>query len=433
MKLGVTREQFESQIRKALYEAGTNRNTQGNVTSELMKKGYNAADITDIFEDNIKLNTLSLIDLGVIASILSREDGLNYVSPSLYLTDIELEAVKKHRFEEDNTKLEFPLIFNNCLQKASDSWITILHVEDIANLYRSNIVRYNFETQREARQVQTKDSVILAPDINWNAIDEISKELMQGTFISNVLTFNLRHTNFRYDVRHKKLIILDGKIDIIDGFHRSLAIIDALRKKDINFNFEIRFTNFDTDKAKRFVIQEDKRTPISKEYLRKIDTTDLISNIVNNLNEDGDSELRGLITTDIATIASGYSLVSFEMLYGVINELWEPITKREAEEVANHLKEFFNELVFIYPDEFKLHIKESRKFNQLNDEKMFLLYVILAKKLPKEKWGNNLKGVIDTIMNNKEYKEYMSMPPSVVKSRIKSRTDHVAKIVEGVI
>lgn len=434
MKLGVTREHFEDQIRKGLYEAGSNRNTQEKITNKLAEKGYKIADITDMFEDNIKLNTLSLMDLGVIATVLYRELDLSYVDPSLYLTDIEIDEVKKYKFESVDNTIEFPIIFKDCLQKSNDSWITILHAKDIANLYRSSIIRYNPETQREIKKIQVKDNIIEVPNVNYSSVKEIENELIQGTFISNILTFNLKNAEFKYDNERQKIIILNGKLDIIDGFHRSLGIIGALRKKDIDYNFEIRFTNFDEDKAKRFIVQEDKRNPISKEYLRKIDTTDLVSKIVNNLNEDGGSELRGLITTDTKTITEGYSLVSFEMMYNTIKELWQPSTIREAENIADYLKDFFNELVFIYPDELKLYIKESRKFSQINDERMFALYLVIAKLLVNnQNLGLKLKNIIENTIITNEFKDYIETAPSIIKNNIKSHIENITKIIEGVI
>lgn len=434
MKLGITRDRFEDQVRRGIYEAAKNRNTQEKIINKLANKGYKIADISDIFEENIKLTTLSLMDLGVIASVLYDELDLSYVDPKLYLTDVELEQVQRYEIKTTNNKVKFPIVFEDCLQTASDMWITKLNVREIARLFRGNVVRYNFEMQREPRQVWSGDSIILAPDVVWSAVEEIEDELINGTFIPNTITLNIRDAESKYDNKRQRLILINGKLDIIDGFHRSLAIIGALRKKNISYTFEVRFTNFNKDKARRFIVQEDKRNPISKEYLQSIDETDLITGIVNSLNEDSKSELRGLITTDADTIREGYSLVSFEMMYEAINELWKPVTIKEAEQISEYLKDFFNKLVFLYPNELKLHIKESRKHNQINDERMFPLYLVLAKLLEEsQKRDFELEDIISKIANTDEFKDYIKTTPSVIKRRMKHHIEKVMKITERVI
>lgn len=295
------------------------------------------------------------------------------------------------------------------------------------------MLNYDFDTQREATTAQVNNSIILTPTINPQSIIEIADELVAGTFIPNTLTFNIpleNRDNFKYDRKLKRWILLSGKLNIIDGYHRYRGTITALREKDIDYNFEVRLTNFNRDKARRFIVQEDKRNPINKEYIKSIDDSDLITQIINQLNESNRSELRGKITSDSKTISSGLSLVSFEIMHKTTKQLWNPITIDDSDELFDYLRVFFNRLIGLYPKELKTDIQGYKGRNNINDEKMFVIYLMIAKQIQNEEdWRGMLKKIMIRIENNEEIlTEYLAIP----LSRLKHRNQHV-KIATNII
>lgn len=436
MKLNYTEEQFRENLKKAIYEAGINSRVQQEITDRIAKRGYTRGFISGVFEGNIILSDeLSLIDMGVFALEIYKATNIAYIDPNIYLTDIEMERVINHKITIEQDVFEYPVVFEDVRYVAPDMCTTVLSAQFIAKLGRSNMLNYEFETQRDAKIIETEKGIIQTPNINPQSIIEISEELITDEFIPNTLTFNipLRNSdNFKYDAKTKKWILLKGKLNIIDGYHRYRGIVAALSKKNINYNFEVRLANFDDDKARKFIVQEDKRNPISKEYIKSIDNADLTTQLISQLNQNNRSELKGKITTDRTTIQSGYALVSFDMMYKTINKLWKLVTIDEVDELFEYLRVFFNKLVDMYKKELKMDI--GRK-NIINDERMFVVYLILAKKL---QFKDNWREVLETTMtklekDNQLLQEYLKVVPSEVLRRFNRHYKVAENAIEVII
>lgn len=433
MKLNYDKEQFSDKLKKAIYEAGINSRIQEEITDKIAKRGYRRGFISGVFEGNVILSDeLSLTDLGVFALEIYNATDIKYINPNIYLEEIEMERVINHKVTIEQDVFEYPVVFEDVRYVSSDMCTVVLSSQFIAKLGRSNMLNYEFETQRDAKIIETERGIIQTPNINPQSIIEITEELITDDFIPNTLTFNmpLRNSdNFKYDIKNKKWILLKGKLNIIDGYHRYRGIIAALGKKNINYNFEVRLANFDEDKARKFIVQEDKRNPILKEYIKSIDNADLITQIINQLNQNNRSELKGKITTDRATIQSGYALVSFETMYKTIEKLWKPITIDEVDELFEYLRMYFNKLVNIYKEELKVNIGVK---NIINDERMFVIYLIIAKKIQfKDNWREELERAMSKLeLSNNLVEEYLKVTPSEMLRRFNRHYSIAENIVE---
>jgi len=415
MKKGFTRQDFAEKLKKAVYEISINVIEQEAIISNLSKRGYELGYISSVLEGNVVFDSLDLMDLGVFALEIHKITGDNLINPKRYFEDIELDRITRHKTELEQDVLKYPVVFEDVRRVAHNIWSVIVPAEFIAKLGRSNMLNYEFKTQREPKTIETKDGIILTPSINPKSVIEIADEILKKTFKPNTLTFNIPFKdsdNFKYDENSKKWVLIDGKMDILDGYHRYLSIVAATRIQFTGYNFELRLTNFDEDEANDFIVQEDKRNPISKEYIKSIDNSSLITQIITKLNQSNKSELRGKITTDKTSIVRGFSLVRFDTMYKSIDKLWSPRTINEANTISDYLKDFYNILVDLYPDEFKFKIAESRRNSQINNEKMFIIYNIIAKRLK----GNNseLKLIIDNInFEDEQIKEFMGVSHSM--------------------
>lgn len=434
MKQGKTREILQEEIKKAIYLLDNNA-IQERIIKEVTKKGYSRGFISSILERNALLETLSLLDLGIIADAIYKISDINSTNLEIFFEEIEIEKIRRYKVEEKKEDKDL-LVFENVMQVADDIWTMVVPCQRIAQLYRENAVGYDFSTQRESKNIKSKDTIIQTASVNWASVEEIKEQLVKGLFIPNTITFNIPIENaedVKYDKNKKRLVILKRVLKILDGFHRSLGIIAALREIDLNYNFEVRITNFNTDKARQFIVQEDKRNPINKEYIKSIDTADRVTAIVNNLNQNNSSELSGMITTNGALVTSGDALINFSTMYEIINALWEPTTIVEANNISEYLKDFFNEIIGLYPNEFKLHIRESRKINNINKEQMFVLYLVLAKRIENNPdWKQILqKNIFNIII--KDNKDLVDTPPNKIKKSIKKYINISENIIGEVL
>ncbi|HSH50322.1 MAG TPA: hypothetical protein VK982_01220, partial [Bacteroidales bacterium] len=80
MKIGINRQELETELRKAIYEILTTKKTTDEVVNKLMRKGYMAGEINSILNGNTLLEFLSLIDLGVLTNAIYETISLEKIN-----------------------------------------------------------------------------------------------------------------------------------------------------------------------------------------------------------------------------------------------------------------------------------------------------------------------------------------------------------------
>lgn len=387
MKRGVSRESFQSTIIKIIYSI-SDRNVVDDITDKLVsQKGFERGLASDIMQGNAQYDMLSAIELGAILDTIYKITLMPIARLENYLEEAEISQVNKFKYQTVNKKDKKQLlIFEDVRQVARDIWTVVVPAKRIVDLYRANKITYNPETQRDPKIIRNGDTIISTINVNAASVEAIRDELISRTFIPNTITFNVpmvEDSGIRYDSNQNRLIVVGG-MDILDGYHRSAGIVAASRylSGNLDYNFELRITNFNVEKARRFIVQEDKRNTISREYIKSIDTTDYISNIINDINESGRSELRGKITTEQSLVKSGKALVTFDLMYSVMDKLWNPKNMSDTEDITKYLIAFFNKT--IQED----NIKSSS----------IAFYLALAKELEdKDDWDKRLEDVMSEL------------------------------------
>lgn len=407
MKVGKNRRMLEIELRKAIYDVNLTRHMTNEVMDSLMEKGYTGGDVKSVLDGNVPLEFLSLIDLGVYADVIHKATNIESVNPEIYYTDIEMEQIKN--FKEEDYKevvLEYPLVFNNVFEQSNDQWIGVISIQDVVRLLQAKKIRYNYKTQRNPIYIKHRDTLIQRPNINNNSVINIKDLIIKGQYIPDTLTFNIfadGYEDFIYDRKRNRLIIKDGNLDMLDGMHRSLACEGALLENpNIELNFPLMLTNFDVDKANRYILQKDLRNPLDEEYKQSLNITEEHNAIVKEINEKSNSDIRGLIVTDDSMITAGKGLTRFSVMAKTIQRLWNPQHRRDVRIISRYLINFFNELVGIYPDPFKLNIEKYKrsKSTLINHQYMFIYYLVIAKEIQNM---DNWEDTLFDILNNTDF------------------------------
>lgn len=394
MKAGINRETFQTEVIKAIYSIG-DRNIVEEITDELVnERGFERGMASDIMQGNAQYDILSVVELGAVLDDIYKITKMPSARLELYLELAEINQVDVFKFQKVSKKdKDQLLVFEDARQVDRDIWTVVVPVKRIVDLYRANKITYNPETQRDPKTIRDGDKFISIININNDSVEAIRDELINRTFIPNTITFNvpmMKGFSINHDQKRNRLVV-EGGMDILDGYHRSAGALAASRHLDgnLDYNFELRITNFNTEKARRYIVQEDKRNTISKEYIKSIDTTDYISNIVNNINESGRSELRGKISTSQRAVKSGHATVTFDLMYSMIESLWSIKSVVDAEDLSKYLINFFNRLMHSYTTD--------RSRSSLKDSDI-AFYLTLAKKIEKdEHWANTLQDILRKI------------------------------------
>lgn len=272
-----------------------------NQVCNLCEEEYNMprSKAFDLLSGNVAMSGENDFVLFILLDCIEKACEYSSVIDS-YFTETEISTYKSYKFEIKKTR--FPLEFK-MVQINSDQWIGKITVDELMDLKKASLINYKVETQRTMQRIVKGDNVYYKIMINKHAVDTMKESFEEERFISNTITLNIPYdedANFYYDDETSTLVIkslgLSGMFDITDGYHRYLALCQTrMSNPDFNYTMELRITNFDEDKAKRFIFQEDQKTKMKKVDSNSYDMNNAANIAVTKLNENVRCNFNGMI------------------------------------------------------------------------------------------------------------------------------------------
>lgn len=249
-------------------------------------------------------------------------------------------------YRNSKTKREdesaYPVVFKNVLQINNDQWVTTINIDELYDLYKKQLINYNKNTQRPTRRREVNGLVEYKISVNKRSIREITQLMRDHLFIPNALTFNINIDNVEnsFTYSNGRLELLSGVFDIIDGFHRYKSLIDCkIENPAFNYNMVLNIMNFTEEKAGTYIAQEDKRNKISKSVVKTMDANNPVNFIIQRLNDDGGSYLRGEIGR------TGNYSVNSAWLFEAISKCYKVEDNRDGIALVRYLREAFNAVI----------------------------------------------------------------------------------------
>lgn len=270
--------------------------------------------------------------------------GINKLQQRIKIEDYFVESEIR---EFSNAKFVFvkesiyPYVIDIKDEISDDQWVTTMDMDLMKDLYDKQLIVYNPNTQRELKRIVRGQEEIYTVNVNMSSVDEIRQLMYAGKFIPNDLSFNLNLDNpdVKFDIVNEKLVLYEGRLDIIDGFHRfKAAIMNKADNPDFNFKFIINLMNFNEAKACDYIAQEDKRNKISIDYRKSLDTNNLTNIIIDRINASPDSLVRGLIGKE------GTNVISRADLFWLVDTLYntKDMSRGELLRTAGHIINVMN-------------------------------------------------------------------------------------------
>ena len=339
-------------VERSLVEKYLRRNFNKLITSnasfgELVKYAENKYNMSgDTFSDyyagRISLNLATEFELYIMVDsvqvYMSSKDRLPEWFSERELNDFNTTKFSK---EED---IEFPITFN-VIQIAEDQWIGRIDTDMVNALRKASLIKYNPDTQRTMQKVIRHGNEFYKIMVNKRAVNAIKESFHENKFIPNTITLNIPYeepADFHYDDKNNKLVVDSiNSFDITDGYHRYLAIAqESLENPKFCYPMELRITNFDTDKAQRFIYQEDQKTKMKKTDSNSFDNFSGPNTVVTKLNTNSTSNIKGMISRN-------EGLINFGVLANAIKSVYfKGCTKKDerikAIHVSKELIEDFN-------------------------------------------------------------------------------------------
>lgn len=311
-----------------------------------LTKNYNYP-ATEYMQFVLGARTLDLLDDEKLYWIL---DGINSLKISekipleKYYSDLEIRKYSTQKYVEKTIE-KYPVVLEGIKEINNDQWFLVADVNLFKELYDKQLIVYNPNTQRQLKKTSNGYKI----DVNNKSVKEIEKLLENDEFISNDLSFNLSidNPNVEFDIVGDKIIITNGQLDIIDGFHRFRAAMNVKKRNpEFNYNFGMKIMNFDEAKANTYIGQEDKRNKISVVHSKSLDATNPVNIIVERVSKNPNSSLKGLVGTE------GTAPISRAFLFGAIDYYYKvsDCSRSEIARKSNHIINVFNNCMDAHPE-----------------------------------------------------------------------------------
>jgi hypothetical protein len=436
MRLGKHRELLEKELAKIFVKYNLDNNVINKIKEEFISRGVSSGEFLSIVDGKIQIETIPLNMLCLLTDLFYKETTEQNIKPDSFFTEQEISVAKNFRRESEELD-RYPIIFDNVMKIGEDHYVTYKTAQEVSGYYAKNLIVYNKQTQRNAKYSEYQDKIVEMISINKSSISDIQNDIIEGRQITNFITLNILQNgeeSFEYDAKSKTLTVYEGEIDILDGFHRSLGMLSAVQKEpNVHYITGINIVNWDIEKSRRFIVQEDKRNKINTSYVKSLNPEKYENMIIKKINESSSSDLKGKITTDNLLIRKHKALTTYDIINNTIQKEYKDIkTNRDASIIAEWLIEFFNELVGLYPNEFLTEIESIKEKSFINNENMFAGYISLAKELQNiSNWRQKLQEVmskIDFSINNPKW-ESLKTATDLNKRLLKNISNYFKEMI----
>lgn len=354
--------------------------------------------------------------------------GAEYLKVTKYFTDLQIKDFENYYIDE--ATISDTIIINNVKKvKGGIYHCYEFPFEQIKSSYESGIIGYDFRMQREGTLKERYGEVITRATVVKKNVLDIKKSMKNNTFTPNTITWNVLDNeadSIEYDENTETLSLTRSKetvINIIDGYHRTLAISQLLDEgyeveKDYMF---LTILNYTVEEAQRYIRQEQQGTKLS-ESQQKVYKNDINVSVAKNINITG-TEFENSLKNKIADIEAkvhkyNKQLITMSSLSDTIETYYSELLKKpkDVKKVSNWIVEFFNEIIG-EKEEYFDNIVEAKNETVLVYNNMLCAFVGLSAYVYKnnENWETKLEELLNKI-------DFDIENPLFVKNNITSKT-----------
>ena len=289
------REKAIEHVRKLLDNSTSDKGNAQELVDKLIKQhNMPATYAANIGLMRKPLDELTMVDLFCIMDVINGK-----TSYSRYFTAKEIEEFKDYQYE--SIKPLDTLTFD-MIQIAENQYIGKYTARQLMDLQKRSLINYNVNTQRAMKYIIRNGEEEFRIAINPKAVAAIKEVMEKKLYIPTTITLNINDESdmeMSYEdveekdedgrvITKKKLVIKHVQpFDIIDGYHRYLAMSELVNTDD-NFDYpmELRIVSFSEKRAKQFIYQEDQKTKMPKVASNSLNQHNDFNNVCNRLNED---------------------------------------------------------------------------------------------------------------------------------------------------
>lgn len=276
----------------------------------------------------------------------------------------EIETTWEGFSQNNDSELNFPITFEDVTKVDDNNFTFLLKRSEIAKMYENHLLQYNPRTQRtsKTKNFEFLGGEIPVPELNHDAVEDISQKTIYGTLISSTLIFNARFGSSSegievdYDPIKRSLTVMKGTLlDVIDGYHRIVGISKAVRSGSFDDKFmKIDFYNVTQKVARQLFGQHNTMTPVRLSKLKEMNEENPVNKVVTHIRDNSVIGQRISLDHDVIATQSDYLYSLNDMVKAVEATKFPGLLKDQiaVRKIGVFLVEFFDELTELYYEEF---------------------------------------------------------------------------------
>ena len=311
-----------------------------------MKYNLLPSRIVDIIDKRLPIQEVGEGELFWLCDELYNIFGSGTLDVGRYFTQKELLSYPKAALPSLKTE-KFPVIFENIQRIKSNQWQCVVPIEYLMDLKQRQVITYNPNTQRPLIVIEKGEKIITKVDLNKESVNEIMQLMEQGFYNPHHITINLnKDLDTEPIFRGNDMIIEEGQLDIIDGYHNYIAATRMKAKyKDFEYYMPIVITHFDEKQAGMYIAQENKKNIIETSYTDSLDITNQGNLITERINDNMDFYLYGKIGKQ------SFSQIPFADLSSIIKYYFKSVKQgAETSRLVKDIVEYWNSIIDCKPN-----------------------------------------------------------------------------------
>ncbi len=444
MQINKTRELLETEIKSLIQLfASTVKKEEVELIVEHLngKHGIKKTSIYSLFNNSNNVGKLTVEELALFGQQLVIKLGIDqHEWMDNWFTEREKKEYESYQFVDIQSmdEIDFPMMRLNVVDLGDGYYLTSLTKQELGRLYKYGKLNYNPNVQRGMKKVLRYGLVSEEPIVIQKKVNEIrnltlKNKLRPSTVILNAKQYSSEEdSELIFDKDKNTLTITEGTIlDIVDGMHRTLGTYSAyIRDKEIQGSFPIIISNKSDEEIKRYQLDLNKHTPLTKGRANELKEENYASEVINILKSKGELKDRITTSTDIKHSLKGNEFIPYNTLYNAISNIFKINSRLEARKIAEEINEY---LVYLF-GVFGKH--ENDEYKVLFDADIFEGHLALMKKMnDKDMKYDELEKIIDVNefhIDNDRWNEYKLLNKNIGKLSKKDRSS-IVKYFESLI
>lgn len=392
----------KSVLSKIILKYNSDEQVRKHMQKVYSSKNMQRMRVNEILKNRIPIELVKDMEVGIWAYYL--EQLGKEIKTSDYFTDEQIEGIKNYEKPDEDVSDPNTMVFKRVAYVNSQYLIPFVPIQDIARYFEDSLADWNPDTQRDST-IEVVDGVVeRKPNINWDSVESIAKDIYENKFTANLITFNILKTNkpipeecVKYNEETGTLIIKpfvdDNKkirVSVIDGLHRTMAsnrCIERAKIENVTLTggFMLSITNFTVREAQAYIKREDKRNPLSYEFSQSLEK-DQYNIFIENINEyktSYENKMRDRIANMLDEVLLGNSKYT---TIGILNQALKLTGLDFENNFDEYLEEFiptFNAIIDFYNSKYNNNILDIKLNTIALEPNIFVGYVAIAKEILK--------------------------------------------------